>query len=110
MDSRQIPRETRMEAYIESRAEVSTMRRKVYETLKYGPMTAETLMAAMGFMNPNSIRPRLTELRDAGMIRAKGKTKNPAGRNVTLWEVIPENERTAPGAGNTEGGERKRHL
>lgn len=60
-------------------------------------------------MNPNCVLPRLTELRDDGLIRSIGKTKNRAGHTVTLWEAIPPEdiESAAPGGNDTESGKRK---
>lgn len=105
-----IPEETRREAYYESREDAPTRRKMIYQRLlSDGPMSGDTLMAAMGFMNPNCVLPRLTELRDDGLIRSIGKTKNRAGHTVTLWEAIPPEdiESAAPGGNDTESGKRK---
>lgn len=101
-----IPSETRREAYEESRREAPTRRQEIYRRLREsGPMTADTLMAAMGYINPNSVRPRLSELAEWGMIRAIGKAKNRYGRSVTLWAAVEQDIKiTAPGTANTESG------
>ena len=101
-----IPSETRREAYEESRKEAPTRCKQIYRRLcEDGPMTADTLMAAMGLMNPNSVRPRLSELAEWSMIRAIGKAKNRYGRSVTLWAAVEQDIKiTAPGGANSEGG------
>lgn len=102
-----IPEETRRAAYYDSRETAPTRRKAIYRRLvEGGPMTADTLMAAMGFMDPNNVRPRLTELKKAGLVRAIGKARNRAGKQVTLWEALPPGEikEAAPGGNDTESG------
>lgn len=101
-----IPSETRREVYEESRREAPTRRQEIYRRLREGgPMTADTLMAAMGYINPNSVRPRLTELAEAGLVEAIGKSPNRAGIKVTLWAAVEQDIKiTAPGTANTESG------
>ena len=50
-------------------------------------MTADTLMAAMGYMDPNNVRPRLTELKQAGLVRVIGKARNRHWKSVAVWEA-----------------------
>lgn len=89
-----ITEETRREAYYESRDGAPTRRREIYQALRErGEMTAEELMAALGYRDPNNVRPRLTELKDAGLIEAIGKRKNAAGRNVAVYRTT-ERSRT----------------
>lgn len=101
-----IPTETRREAYEESRKEAPTRCKEIYHRVcDGGPMTADTLMAAMGLMNPKSVRPRLSELAEWSMIRPVGKAKNRYGRSVTLWASVEQDiKKTAPGTANTESG------
>ena len=88
-----ITRETRREAYYESRESAQTRRKQIYQKLRDGgPMTADTLMAAMGFMDPNNVRPRLTELKEAGLVRVIGRARNLRGRSVAVWEAVPPGE------------------
>ena len=47
----------------------------------------DTLMAAMGYMDPNNVRPRLTELKQAGLVRVIGKARNRHGKSVAVWEA-----------------------
>lgn len=100
-----VPEETRREAYYESRKEAKSRREKIYQRLlNDGPMMAETLMAAMGFMDNGKVMPRLTEL------KKKGKVRNRQGKRVTLWEAIPPEEikRAAPGGNDTEDGNKRK--
>ena len=83
-----ITEETRREAYYESREGAQTRRREIYQALlERGEMTADELMAALGCRDPNNVRPRLTELKEAGLIEACGKKKGTAGRSVAVWRV-----------------------
>ena len=88
-----IAKEAKLEAYYESRETAHTRMDQIYQRLRdYGPMTADTLRASMGLMDPNNVRPRLTELRDAGLVREAAKVKNRRGKSVTLWEAVVPNE------------------
>ena len=83
-----ITEETRREAYYESRESAPTRRKQIYQKLREcGSMTADTLMAAMGYMDPNNVRPRLTELKQAGLVRVIGKARNRHGKSVAVWEA-----------------------
>lgn len=102
-----IAEECRREAYYEIQDDAPTRRKVIYQKLRTGgPMTAESLMAAMGFMDPNQVRPRLTELRDAGLIREAGKAKNRNGkkRNGVGGCPMKRTEKAAPCGANTESG------
>lgn len=104
-----IQTEARREAYEESRGTSESRRKEIYRRLREdGPMTADTLMAAMGTTNPNCVRPRLTELAEWGMIRAMGTAKNRYGRSVTLWAAVEQGIKiTTPGGNDTESGKTK---
>lgn len=105
-----ITAETRREAYYETQESAPTRRKEIYQRLlRGGPMTADTLMAAMGYINPNSVRPRLTELKQSGLVRAIGKARNRAGKKVALWEAVPPEKikRAAPGGNDTQDGSRE---
>lgn len=78
--------ETRREAF--ERLEPRTMRMKISKLLsESGPMTSSEIMENMGYTNPNSIRPRLTELKADGVIKDVGKRKNRYGTNEAVWEI-----------------------
>lgn len=82
-----ITSECRREAF--ENVELALMEAKVYAALvEYGPMSAEQIMDKLGTANPNNVRPRLTGLRDKGVIRAVGKRMNRGGRNEAVWEAV----------------------
>lgn len=86
-----ITQETRRAAYEESREVAETRRKQIYKKLRSGgPMTADTLMAAMGYMDPNNVRPRLTELKRDGLVRVIGKARNRRGKLVAVWEAVED--------------------
>lgn len=82
-------------------------RQQIMEAIiEHGPMTVDELMDHLGYHDPNSVRPRLTELTQAGALCTIGKRKSRrSGKLVAVW-AINEQKSTAPGAGNTEGGKK----
>lgn len=78
---------------------------KIMEALtEHGDMTVDELMAVLGYNDPNQVRPRLTELTQAGALCTIGKRRSRrSGKMVAVW-AINEQKRAAPGAANTEGG------
>lgn len=85
-----ITEETRREAYYESQNTAGTMAKKIYGVLKrYGPMTSEEIMDCLGLSNPNSVRPRLTDLKRDGLIEACGKKLGKCGNvHIAVWKVV----------------------
>lgn len=78
--------ECRREAF--ERAERESIRMKITKLLtEDGAMTSSEIMEKMGYTNPNTIRPRLTELKQDGVIQAVGKRKNRFGTNEAVWEI-----------------------
>lgn len=100
-----ITTQTRRAAYDEVRPTTGKRHREILEAItEHGPMTADELMTVMGYSDPNMVRPRLTELKDSGALTTVDKRKSRrSGKLVAVW-AINEQKRTAPGAGNTEGG------
>lgn len=81
-----ITAETRREAF--ERVEPKSIRMKITKLLTdSGPMTSSEIMERMGVSNPNTVRPRLTELKADGVIRDVGKRKNRFGSNEAVWEI-----------------------
>lgn len=81
-----ITQETRREAY--ERVEPRSIRMKIADLLaSEGGMTSSEIMERMGYANPNTVRPRLTELKADGVIQAVGKRKNRCGANEAVWEI-----------------------
>lgn len=78
--------ECRREAF--ERVEPKSIRMKITKLLtEDGAMTSSEIMEKMGYTNPNTIRPRLTELKHDGVIQAVGKRKNRFGTNEAVWEI-----------------------
>lgn len=60
----------------------------------HGPHTDRDVMEGMGFREPNSVRPRITELIDAGELEEVGNTRCPVtGKTVRLVGLKPRQER-----------------
>ena len=86
-DSMGITEETRREAY--GSVDVTEMESKVLSVIcERGAASSEEIMDAIGTSNPNNVRPRLTALRDKGIIEPEGKRKNRAGKSETVWRVV----------------------
>ena len=52
-------------------------------------MTARQIAYELGFSDLNAVKPRLTELRKAGRVKAVGKQKDPlTGVSVAVYEVV----------------------
>lgn len=81
-----ITAETRREAF--ERVEPKSIRMKITKLLTdEGGMSSSEIMERMGYSNPNTVRPRLTELKADGVIQAVGKRKNRYGVNEAVWEI-----------------------
>lgn len=97
--------ETRRAAHEDIKPEKHFRHQQIMEAItENGPMTVDELMAVLGYNDPNQVRPRLTELTQAGALCTIGKRRSlRSGKMVAVW-AINEQKRTAPGAANTEGG------
>lgn len=100
-----ITAETRRAAHEEIKPKKEIRRQQIIEAItEYGPMTVDELMDRLGYHDPNRVRPRLTELTQAGALCTIGKRRSRrSGKMVAVW-AINEQKRAAPGAANTEGG------
>lgn len=59
-------------------------------------MTARQIAYELGFSDLNAVKPRLTELRKAGRVKAVGKQKDPlTGVSVAVYEVVERCWKTA---------------
>lgn len=57
---------------------------------RHGRATDREIMRALGYSDPNKVRPRITELVDAGMLAEVGSTRDPeTGKTVRLVDVAP---------------------
>lgn len=62
---------------------------QILYTLGNRTMTARQLATEMGFSDLNSVKPRLTELQQAGRIEAIDKGYDElTGRNVAIWRAV----------------------
>lgn len=99
-----ITQETRREAY--ESVDLTMMEGKVLDILlRYGPQSAEEIMARLGTRNPNNVRPRLTGLKKKGLARAVDKRSNQNGRSEAVWEATEK--RAAPGMAVPKSGKGK---
>ena len=67
----------------------ATLRKKVYAVI-YGSagkgMTAEEVSSKLGLAGPHKTTPRISELRNKGMITDTGKRReNSSGRSAIVW-------------------------
>ena len=103
-----ITAETRREAYEESRVTSPKRWKLIYNCLlQNGGMTAAEIADKLGYKDMNSVRPRLTELKEAGLVEVTGRRPSPrTGRSTAVWEVV-EDKKSRPGAGTSEGSKGK---
>lgn len=81
-----ITKETRFDSYLERPV---LRRNAILECMGERSMTAREIAYEMGFTDLNAVKPRLTELRDMGIIEAIGKTKDKlTNRSVAVWRKI----------------------
>lgn len=85
-----ITTETRRESYDLIQSDASTRRKVILNYLREkGPHTAEEIMFGMGFSEPNQVRPRLTELKALGLVKATEKRRSRrTGKNTAIWEAV----------------------
>jgi hypothetical protein len=59
---------------------------------KKGPLTQHEVIAAYrgiyGFVQESTVRTRVSELREMGLVESKAKTTRPNGRQAQLWTVV----------------------
>ena len=85
-----ITQETRRESYYETMETAPTRRKEIYQALRdHGPQTADELMDRLGYTDPNNVRPRLTELKHAGLIEAVDRRTSPrTGKSGAVWQTV----------------------
>lgn len=91
-----IQEENRREAYYEALQDAPTRRWYIVNILRLHPngMTAEDILQVLRddgvipVIDPNFVRPRLTELCAEGIVEAAGKAKSHrTGKSVTVWRL-----------------------
>ena len=83
----EITQETRLESYF--LAPRQNRYRMILDVLEGQEMTANEIRKALGFSDLNAVRPRLTELKDKGVIEAIGKKfDRETGRRVAVFHMV----------------------
>lgn len=81
-----ITEETRQEAYI---TRPVNRKEDILRVLGDREMTAREIAYALGFNERNAAAPRLTEMRNEGLLEVVGKKRDfVTGKNVALWRVV----------------------
>jgi len=79
-----VTKETRLESFITRPLNQRSM--GILQTLGDKEMTARQIAYAMGYSDLNAVKPRLTELKDAGILTAdKTAYDSLTGRHVAVW-------------------------
>jgi predicted ArsR family transcriptional regulator len=81
-----ITKETRFESFLQHPA--GKREQMILDTLGTRQMTARQIAYSLGFADLNAVKPRLTELRERGVVQNCGKAFDSiTKRNVALWEA-----------------------
>ena len=81
-----ITKETRQESYV---VRPITRANDILRFMGDREMTARQIAYGMGFKEMNAVRPRLTELKEAGKVEVVKKAYDPVtDRNVAVWRAV----------------------
>ena len=81
-----ITNETRFESYIQRPV---TRCDEILAVMGDRPMTAREIAYALGYSDLNTVKPRLTELKNEGKVIVIGKTRDClTKRKVAVWRAI----------------------
>lgn len=81
-----ITKETRQESYV---VRPVTRANDILQFMGDRELTARQIAYGMGFSELNAVRPRLTELKEAGKVEVVKKAYDPVtDRNVAVWRVV----------------------
>lgn len=84
-----ITKETRKESYFLTNK--GTRYNKILSVMGNKEMTANEIKKALNFNDLNAVRPRITELKEKGIIEAVGKKyDNETERNVATFKVVKQ--------------------
>lgn len=77
-------------SYMELLPELGERQLLVFEEIRRKPLlTAKELQHNLHFLDANSVRPRITELQNAGLVVSGGKRKcRVTGKTVMVWRVV----------------------
>ena len=82
-----IPHDCQLDSFV--KLERQTRQRDILRVMANHEMTARQIAYKLGFSDLNAVKPRITELRKAGKIRAIGKAYDEATqRNVTVYRAV----------------------
>ena len=85
-DNSNITKQTRQEAYV---VRPATRAVEILKVLGDREMTAREIAYELGFSDLNAVKPRLTELKEIGVIEAVGKKLDHiTNRNVAIWRKV----------------------
>ncbi len=81
---------------MEQRQRAHGLRVQILDELASNDMTARELFKEIDVDEIHSLRPRLTELKDMGIIRSMGRRMDAkTGINITIWTIKNETKVTA---------------
>ena len=87
----EITKETRREAYI---SRPVTRAADILEFMSDKEYTARQIAYGMGFTDLNAVKPRLTELKAAGLVEVTGKAYDETTkRRVAVWKAAERKEK-----------------
>lgn len=82
-----IPHDCQLDSFV--KLERQTRQRDILRAMANHEMTARQIAYKLGFSDLNAVKPRITELRKAGKIRAIGKAYDETTqRNVTVYRAV----------------------
>lgn len=84
--------DTEIEAKEKVELSVEGLRREVYDAVRQSGergLAGWEVCELFPHRKPYAVRPRLTELRDAGLLVNDGRRKNPDGNSEMVWKVAP---------------------
>lgn len=82
----------RLESYLTT--DRATRQKQVLAALRSGPKTARQVMAFLGYSDLNTVRPRLTELAEAGRVVEAGTVWDGwSKRRVTIYKLAESEDR-----------------
>jgi hypothetical protein len=83
------PEPTEIEAAAKVGRSAARLRQKVYEAVRASEdgLAGWEVCAMFPDINPYSLRPRLTELGQRGLLFKRGTRRNPSGNNEMIWRA-----------------------
>lgn len=86
----EITKETRLEGYIQRPA---TRAQDIMRFMGHDAMTARQIACGMGYTDLNAVKPRLSEMKEAGTVKVIGKAyDNVTKRKMAVYRVVMPDE------------------